>query len=63
MSSAAEVQQDGEGFVSSSGLWAGIVPLTPEDLRIRASRAGVSSLEWLRRRLMSSPMIAVEVVG
>ena len=61
--SAAEVRQDGNGMVDVSGLWGGVVPLTPEDMKIRASKVGVSSLEWLRLRLLSSPLVEVEIIG
>lgn len=63
VSSAADLQQSPEGEVSVSGLWEGIVPLMPEDMQIRASRLGISPLEWLRLRLMSSPLVEVEVVN
>lgn len=61
-SSVADVWQTPDGEVHVSGLWAGIVPLTPEDMEIRATRVGVSPLEWFRKRLLSSPLIEVEVV-
>jgi len=61
-SSAADLRQSDDGDVLVSGLWAGIIPLMPEDAKIRASRIGVSPLEWLRLRLMASPLIEVEVI-
>jgi hypothetical protein len=63
LSSAADLRQNSDGEIDVSGLWKGIVPLLLEDMQIRASRLGVSPLEWLRIRLMSSPMINVEVIG
>ena len=62
-SSAADVRQSIGGEVIVSGLWEGIVPLMPEDMHIRASRVGLSPLEWFRMRLLSSPLVEVEVVS
>ena len=62
-SSAADVWQTPNGDVHVSGLWDGVVPLMPEDMGIRASRVGLSPLEWFRRRLISSPLVEVEVIG
>ena len=62
-SHAAEVRQMDDGMVDVAGLWDGVVPLSPEEMKIRAERVGMSSLEWFRRRLLLSPLIEVEVVG
>jgi hypothetical protein len=59
---AAEVRQREDGMVDVSGLWEGVIPMSPEDMKIRASRVGVSSLEWLRKRLLMSPLIKVEIL-
>lgn len=61
-SSAADVLQGDDGEVFVAGLWNGVLPLMPEDMQIRASRVGISPLEWLRLRLLSSPFVEVEVI-
>jgi len=60
-SQGADIWQS-SGEIKVSGLWDGVVPLMPEDMQIRASRLGVSPLEWLLRRLTLSPVIDVEVI-
>lgn len=60
---AGDARQDDDGIVVVSGLWGGVVPLSPEDMKIRASRLGMSPLEWFRQRLLLSPTVEVEVVG
>jgi len=62
-SNAGDAWQEGDGTVKVSGLWDGVVPLMPEDMKIRAARVGISTLEWFRKRLLSSPMIEVEVIN
>jgi len=62
VSSAADLRQEDDGNILVSGLWNGIIPLMPEDAQIRASRIGISPLERLMLRLMSSPLIEVEVI-
>ena len=62
-SSAADIWQGPEGDIRVSGLWDGLIPLTPEDLQIRASRVGVSPLEWLRKKLSLSALVEVEAIG
>lgn len=61
-SSATDLWQTSDGEVHASGLWDGVVPLMLEDMSIRASRIGISPLEWLRQRLMFSPLIEVEII-
>lgn len=62
VSNAADAWQSDDGFVKVAGLWDGVVPLSPEDMKIRAARMGMSTLEWFRKRLLLSPMIEVEAI-
>lgn len=45
---AADIWQDADGHLETSGIWEGLVPYVREDVEIQASAAGLSPLEWLR---------------
>jgi hypothetical protein len=58
---AADAWQEADGTLSVSGIWSDLIPASKEDHVLMAEAAGVSSLEWLRRRLLTCPMIAMEI--
>lgn len=60
---AADAWQDDDGAVSVSGIWGDVVPFSKEDHRLMAEAAGVSSLEWLYQRLLTCPLVSLEVSG
>lgn len=59
---AADAWQEVDGTLVVSGLWSGLIPFAHEDHMLMAKQIGVSSLEWLRRRLATCPVILAEVV-
>jgi len=61
-SHVAEAWQEGEHLVVS-GLWDDLMPYPMEDHDLMANDAGVSSLEWLRQRLLVQPFISLEVIS
>lgn len=58
---AGDAWQNEDGVVEVSGLWAELVPLVQEDHGLMAKSAGISSLEWLYRRLLVCPLISLEI--
>jgi hypothetical protein len=58
---AADAWQQSDGSVMVSGLWGDLVPFSQEDHMLMAQEMGISSLEWLRRRLMTCPAVKVEI--
>ena len=58
---AGDAWQQDDGTVSLGGLWADLVPASKEDHNLMASAAGVSPLEWLYQRLLTCPIIPMEV--
>lgn len=59
---AADAWQDPDGSLSVSGIWSDLVPYSKEDHALMAEAAGVSSLEWLYRRLLTCPLVSLEIV-
>lgn len=59
--SAADAWQQADGSVVVSGLWRDLVPFSQEDHMLMAQEMGISSLEWLRRRLMTCPAVKMEI--
>lgn len=53
--------QEGDGKIVSSGLWADILVVNDDDLRVQAEALQLSPLEWLRRRLSKLPYLNVSV--
>jgi hypothetical protein len=60
-SQAADAWQESDGTISLSGLWDGLVPLAEEDHVLMAHQAGVSPLEWFYRRLLTCPVVSMEI--
>lgn len=60
---AADVWQDPMGKILTSGLWDGVLVPSQEDLDLLAKEAGVSALEMLRQRLLTSATVVVEITG
>jgi hypothetical protein len=58
----ADVWQDVDGHLQTSGLWAGLLPFSSEDIEIQAQRQGISPLEWMRIRMLNCSLVSVEVV-
>ena len=59
--SAADAWQQADGSVVVSGLWSDLVPFSQEDHMLMAQAMGISSLEWLRRRLVTCPAVKMEI--
>jgi hypothetical protein len=59
---AAEAWQEPDGSLSVSGIWSDLVPYAKEDHALMAEAAGVSSLEWLYRRLLTCPLVSLEII-
>lgn len=53
--------QDTDGTIVSSGLWADILVIKEDDLRVQAAALQLSPLEWVRRRLARVPYLNVSV--
>lgn len=60
-SQAADAWQEEDGTITLSGIWDGLVPLTEEDHVLMAHNAGVSPLEWFYRRLLTCPVLSLEI--
>ena len=57
----ADIWQDQDGHLRTSGIWAGLVPFGSEDIEVQARRRAISPLEWMRLRLLSCSGVRVEV--
>ena len=58
----ADVWQDENGDLKTSGIWSGLLPYSPQDVKIQAARLGISPLEWMRLRMLNSSLVQVEVI-
>jgi len=59
---AADIWQDEEGKIRTSGLWDGLLPMSTEDIEIQARKQSISPLEWMRKRLLLCSVVRMEVV-
>jgi len=59
---AADAWQEPDGTLSVSGIWSDLVPYAKEDHALMAGTAGISSLEWLYRRLLTCPLVSLEMI-
>lgn len=58
----ADVWQDEDGNLKTSGIWSGLVPFSPEDVKLQAVRLGISPLEWMRLRMLNCSLVQMEVL-
>lgn len=58
---AGDAWQQNDGIVVLSGLWSDLVPFSQEDHMLMAHAMGISSLEWLCRRLSMVPTVTMEI--
>lgn len=59
---SADIWQDEEGRLVTSGIWERLVPVSPADVGLRAKAMGLSSLEWMHRKLLCCSVVRVEVI-
>ena len=59
---SGDIWESEDGGLETSGLWSGLVPFSPEDVEIQAKRLGITSLEWMRRRLLCVAGVRIELV-
>jgi hypothetical protein len=59
--SAADAWQQADGSIVVSGLWGDLVPFSMEDHMLMAQEMSISSLEWLRQRLLTCPAVKMEI--
>lgn len=62
LENGADVWQEKDGTINSSGLWGGLLVGSDEDNQIQASKLGISPLEMIRSRLMRCSAVVVEVL-
>ena len=58
---AADAWQEEDGTLSLSGIWSDLIPYSKEDHILMAAASGVSSLEWLYQRLLTCPLVSMEI--
>jgi hypothetical protein len=62
LGAGAECWQDDMGAIKGLGLWYDVLVPAPADLEAQARSLGISTLEWLRRRLVAMSYIKVEAM-
>lgn len=62
MDSSADIWQDEEGHLVTSGIWERLVPVSTADVELRAKAQGISALDALHRRLLCCSVVRVEVI-
>ena len=60
--SSADIWQDEEGHLVTSGIWERLVPVSPADVGLRAKAQGISVLDAIHRRLLGCAVVRVEVI-
>lgn len=61
LETGADAWQEQDGFLVVSGLWGDLFPMSEEDHMLKAEQMGISSLEWLIRRLATCPAVTLEI--
>jgi hypothetical protein len=59
---ATDVWQEVDGTLHASNSWEDLLFISKEDAILQAREVGLSPLEWFRTRLLSCPLVHVEVM-
>ena len=60
---STDIWQDEDGHLDTTGIWEGLVPISPADIEMQARGQGITPLEWMYRRLRCCSLIRVEVIN
>ena len=60
---STDIWQDEDGHLDTTGIWEGLVPISPSDVEMQAKGQGITPLEWMYRRLRCCSMVRVEVIN